>query len=146
MMPLYWEVVFWTVKWKMFLMETQNNQSECGWEHWRKKEEEYILSRSAYQHTNEERDLEVTVEENTVQVIIQMLFCSLKSECMECVTSGRKMPINAIEMWWSLSGARGESNILVCHAHLYIHFYWSDSLFRTLLRKYGHQIIRDMSQ
>ena len=55
------------------------------------------------------------MKENTVQVIIQMLFCSLQSECMECVTSGRKAPINAIEMWWSLSGARSESDILACH-------------------------------
>lgn len=62
-----------------------------------KKEKEYILNRCVYQHADEERDLEVIVgkKKKPLQVIILMLFCSLKSEYMVWATRGGKRPISS---------------------------------------------------
>lgn len=94
-------------------MKTQNNQSERGVEALEENEKESILNRCAYKHTDEKGDLEVIVGGKILQVIILMLLCSLKSEYMECVTSGRKMPINdlKLEVWLSLPPAMTESDV-----------------------------------
>lgn len=108
----------------------------------RKKEKEYILNRCAYQHTDEERDLEVIVgKKKPLHVIILMPFCSLKSEYTECVTVEGKCQsvVSKIEIWWSLSRAIIET---VTQSNPQIHVHLSDYLSQALFGKYGHQVIR----